>query len=322
MYNILKVGEPIDMSKDKENVLYQKIGVTISKMALALLSKNVGDRIQPISQYQEELGVSRGTVQNALNYLKECGAITLTHHGHQGTYIASVNYGKLQENCLRQGLMGIMPLPYSTTYEGFATAMYEQMKNLNFNMAYARGAAGRIELVLSGAYQFAICSQYAAEFAIKSGAEIEVVLNFGEGSFLSKHVLLLRDQTKETIEDGMKVAYDSASLDQSQITENVVKGKKVKLINILTQQTVNALLNGTIDAGVWNYDAVCDEPNVRNLKVVFLKSAEYNTMFSTAVLVVRKDAEYLKEILKKNIHVAKTLEILEEVRNKKRFPSY
>ena len=101
MYNILKVGEPIDMSKDKENVLYQKIGVTISKMALALLSKNVGDRIQPISQYQEELGVSRGTVQNALNYLKECGAITLTHHGHQGTYIASVNYGKLQENCLR-----------------------------------------------------------------------------------------------------------------------------------------------------------------------------------------------------------------------------
>ena len=50
MYNILKVGEPIDMSKDKENVLYQKIGVTISKMALALLSKNVGDRIQPISQ--------------------------------------------------------------------------------------------------------------------------------------------------------------------------------------------------------------------------------------------------------------------------------
>ena len=94
------------------------------------------------------------------------------------------------------------------------------------------------------------------------------------------------------------------------------------MINILTLQTVNALLNGTIDAGVWNYDAVCDEPNVRNLKVVFLKSAEYNTMFSTAVLVVRKDAEYLKEILKKNIHVAKTLEILKEVRNKKRFPSY
>lgn len=53
-----------------------------------------------------------------------------------------------------------------------------------------------------------------------------------------------------------------------------------------------------------------------------MKSAEYNTMFSTAVLVVRKDAEYLKEILKKNIHVAKTLEILKEVRNKKRFPSY
>ena len=43
--------------------------------------------------------------------------------------------------------MGIMPLPYSQTYEGFATAIYEQLKKLKFNMAYARGAVGRICLL-------------------------------------------------------------------------------------------------------------------------------------------------------------------------------
>lgn len=310
------------MNTDEGSVLYQKIGITIRKLSLHLLSKNVGDRILPISQYQEEFGVSRGTIQNAISYLEEVGAITLTHHGHQGTYIESADYMKLQEKCLAQGLMGIMPLPYSVTYEGFATAIYDQLKSLKFNMAYARGAVGRIDLVLSGAYQFAICSQYAAEYAMKEGKDIEVALNFGVGSFLSQHVLLLRNQAAEGIEDGMKVAYDRDSLDQSGITRNVVKGKQVELVKIRTQQTLTALLDGIIDAGVWNYDDILENHYRNNLKVVFLDSSDYNNLFSTAVLVIRRDGGYLKEVLEKNIHVNTTLKILEEVRMGKRHPFY
>ena len=310
------------MNTDSTNVLYQKIGVTIEKLALDLLSKNVGDRIQPISQYQEDFAVSRGTIQNAIRYLEEAGAVNLTHHGHQGTYIAGLDYGKLQENCLRKGLMGIMPLPYSATYEGFATAIYEQLKDLRFNLAYARGAAGRIDLVVSGAYQFAVSSQYAAEYAIDSGKEIEVVLNFGTGSFLSQHVLLLRDVTMDGIVDGMRVAYDSDSLDQSKITQNLVKGKKVELVGIRTQQTIAALRAGIIDAGVWNYDDILENHHLEELKVVFLDASEYNKLFSTAVLLVRKDGGYLKEVLKKYINVKQTMEILEDVRNGRRTPSY
>lgn len=310
------------MNTDSTNVLYQKIGVTIEKLALDLLSKNVGDRIQPISQYQEDFAVSRGTIQNAIRYLEEAGAVNLTHHGHQGTYIAGLDYGKLQENCLRKGLMGIMPLPYSATYEGFATAIYEQLKDLRFNMAYARGAAGRIDLVVSGAYQFAVSSQYAAEYAIDSGKEIEVVLNFGTGSFLSQHVLLFRDVTMDGIVDGMRVAYDSDSLDQSKITQNLVKGKKVELVGIRTQQTIAALRAGIIDAGVWNYDDILENHHLEELKVVFLDASEYNKLFSTAVLLVRKDGGYLKEVLKKYINVKQTMEILEDVRNGRRTPSY
>ena len=310
------------MNTDSTNILYQKIGVTIEKLALDLLSKNVGDRIQPISQYQEDFAVSRGTIQNAIRYLEEAGAVNLTHHGHQGTYIAGLDYGKLQENCLRKGLMGIMPLPYSATYEGFATAIYEQLKDLRFNMAYARGAAGRIDLVVSGAYQFAVSSQYAAEYAIDSGKEIEVVLNFGTGSFLSQHVLLLRDVTMDGIVDGMRVAYDSDSLDQSKITQNLVKGKKVELVGIRTQQTIAALRAGIIDAGVWNYDDILENHHLEELKVVFLDASEYNKLFSTAVLLVRKDGGYLKEVLKQYIDVKQPIEILEDVRNGRRTPSY
>ena len=127
-----RIDQELSLIHIASQVLYQKKGVTISKLALNLLSKDVGDRIAPISYYQEEFQVSRGTMQNAFNYLKDIGAVTLAHHGHQGTYIEALDYVKLQENCLQQEIMGIMPLPYPQTYEGFATAIYEQLKTVSY----------------------------------------------------------------------------------------------------------------------------------------------------------------------------------------------
>lgn len=310
------------MKLDANQFLYQKKGVTISKLALNLLSKDVGERIASISDYQVEFQVSRGTIQNAFHYLKDIGAVTLAHHGHQGTYIESLDYVKLQENCLKREIMGIMPLPYSQTYEGFATAIYEQLHRLKFNMAYARGAVGRIHLVESGTYQFAIVSQYAAEYAIRKGKDIECLINFGPGSFLSKHVLLLRDKRMVGITEGMRVAYDEDSLDQSRITRNLIENKKVQLVNIRTQQTISALLDGTIDAGVWNYDDVLENQRLHDLKIVFLAENEYNNLFSAAVMVIKKGNDHLAELLRKNISVESTIKILGEIREGLRQPYF
>lgn len=310
------------MKSDDNGVLYQKTGVTISSVALSLLSKNPGDQVPPISWYQEEFKVSRGTIQNALNYLKEKGAVELVSHGHMGTCIEKIDYKKLQASCLIQDLLGIMPLPYSLTYEGFATAIYEQLKGFKFNMAYARGAVGRIKLVESGTYQFAICSQYAAEHAIEQGKNIEIIINFGYGSFLSKHVLLVRGKGCKEIQDGMRVAYDTDSLDQSNITKGLIKGKDVLLVDIRTQQTLSALADGTIDAGVWNYDDIIENHHLGNLNIVFLEEDEYNCKFATAVMVVQKGNISLVDFLRKNVNIEYTLTILDEVRKQKRKPYF
>lgn len=297
--------------------LYQKTGVAKSLLAQDLMSKNPGERILSISEYQKKFEVSRGTIQNAFTFLKNSGAIILAHHGHQGSYIVKLDYHKLQENCMRREILGIMPLPYSLTYEGFATAIYEQLSQLNFNMAYSRGAVGRIKLVESGTYQFAVCSQFAAEQSMREGKKIEIVLNFSAGSFLSKHVLLFAKRDQTEISDGMRVAYDHNSIDQSHITEKLVRGKTVSLVPIRIQQTIPALLGGVIDAGIWNYDDIIDNKR-HDLNVSFLNETEYSDLFSTAVLIVRKDDEYLKALLTKNISIARVLKTLREVRENKK----
>jgi len=301
--------------------LYQKTGVAKSMLALDLMSRNAGDRLLPISEYQEKFGVSRGTIQNAFACLKESNAVVLENHGHQGTYIMCLNNKKLQEHCMPRGILGIMPLPYSLTYEGLATAMYEQFSSLNFNMAYARGAVGRIELVESGTYHFAICSQFAAEQSVKEGKQIEIAMNFGPGSFLSRHVLLLADSRFDCIQDGMRVAYDSNSLDQSCITRNIIHGRDVVLVPIRTQQTVTALKEGIIDAGVWNYDDILENKH-DSFKVVFLDESDYNNLFSTAVLVTGKEENCLKAMLMKYINAVQVMTIINDVREKKREPYF
>lgn len=325
MYKIIYIQSELEEDRMKEEVsrvLYQKKGIVISNMAMSLLSRNEGDQLPSISEYEREFGVSRGTVQNALNYLKDVGAVELVSRGHMGTYISKIDYIKLQNCSLLQEMQGIMSLPYSRTYEGFATALYEQMEKYRFNMAYARGAYGRIRLVETGTYQFSVCSQYAAEHAIESGRKIEIVLNFGIGSFLSRHVLLLRDKNKNGIEDGMRVAYDPQSLDQSGITQKLIENKKVRLIDIRTQQTFSALVEGTIDAGVWNYDDIIENQNPEAVHMVDLEDNTYNSKFSTAVIIVRKGNTYMKEFLQKNISVEYTLRIIQEVRELKRKPFY
>lgn len=304
-----------------EDYLFQKTGVAIGQLALDLLSRNAGERIPTVSEYQEKFHVSRGTIQNAFKYLKENGAISIKYHGHQGAYIEFIHFGKLQNCCIKKELLGIMPLPYSITYEGFASAIYAALGQLNFNMAYARGANGRIRLVESGTYQFAVVSQYAAEYSIENRSNIEVVLNFGPGSYLSQHVLLLRDQTKDSICDGMRVAYDEASLDQSTITRNLIKDKRVERVAIKTQNTVSSLLEGTIDAGIWNYDDIIVN-KYRHLKAVRIDDSVYNNRFSTAVIVIKKEDEYIRALLEKYISIPSVLTILKEVREGKRLADY
>ena len=308
------------MGTTKENQLYQITGVAVNLLAMSLLSKKVGDRVPTIAEYQQEFQVSRGTIQNAFQYLKESEAITIRSHGHLGSFIETIDYGRLQSYCIQRDLLGIMPLPYSIKYEGFATAVYEELSRYHFNMAYARGAIGRISLVESGSYQFAVCSQYAAEKAVSEGKNIEVVLNFGPNSFLSQHVLLLRDKEKSGIEDGMRMAYDPDSLDQSKLTKELVAGKNVKLVDMRIQNTISALRDNKIDAGIWNYDAI--DKNQNEVKVVFLDRTLDMERVSTAVIVIKKNNHALKELLVNAVNTWRVMQTVEAVVKGKKKPNF
>ena len=86
--------------------LYQKLGVAVNRLALDLLTRQEGERIPSISEYQEKFQFSRGTVQNALAFPKESDAVELVSRGHLGTFIDRLDYRRLQECSFNKELLG------------------------------------------------------------------------------------------------------------------------------------------------------------------------------------------------------------------------
>lgn len=307
--------------KTMSDVLYQKTGLTVSRMAQDLMSRMEGERIPSISEYMERFQVSRGTIQNSLGYLKSRKAVTLVSRGHLGTYIERLDYHKLQESSLSKEMLGSMPLPYSLTYQGLATALYDVLAPFSVNLVYARGAEDRLQLVGSGVCQFTACSRYAAEQAIQNQMGIEIAVDLGPGTYLSRHVLVFRDPQVKGIESGMRVAYDRTSLDQRHITEQVTKGiKGLQFVELRAHQTVGAIRNNIIDVGVWNLDGILDS-GYEGLHIEELET-DAEEDFSSAVLVVKGGEDSLCQLLRRYVELDRVRRIQNEVRTGKLSAEY
>lgn len=302
--------------------LYQKLGVIVSKIAAEFLGKEIGERIDSVSEYEKKYQVSRGTIQNAFTFLKEQNAIQLKHRGHMGTFIVDVDYPRLQSLCKFKSLQGIMPLPYSKGYQGIATALYEELSGFDISLVYSRGATNRIRRVSEGIYQFAICSRYAAEKAIEDDEKVKIIFDFGLKSYLTKHVVIFRDSKCNQIQEGMRVAYDKSSLDQCEITTELTKNiKGITYVDLRADQTISALLSGSIDAGVWNYDDIL-ERGYSNLNMKPIPKEIDLSKLSTAVLIIGKENEALEAMLHKYIDTKHIKKIQAEVKAGKRVPNY
>lgn len=302
------------MKSSINDVLYQKTGLTVSRLAQDLMSREVGERIPSISEYEEKFQVSRGTIQNSLGYLKEQRAVVLVSRGHLGTCIEEIDYQKLQACSLNRGLLGSMPLAYSHTYQGLATALYKTLSPFSVNMVYARGAEYRLQLVAGGVCQFSVCSRHAARQAIEDQFPVDIAVDLGPGSYLSRHVLLLRDPAATGIRNGMRVAYDRTSPDQRQITEHLTRHiKGVHFVDLRAHQTVSAIRSGAIDAGVWNMDEIL-ESGYEGLHIVELDQSGDADAYSSAVLVVKKGEDASLQLLRRNVTPDKVREIQNAVR--------
>lgn len=220
--------------------------------------------------------------------------------------------------------MGVMPLPYSIAYEGLATGLYISFNENHtpFSMAYMRGGMNRMRALGDDLYSFAIVSKLAADEKIREDNSIEIICEFKNRTTSNEYIVLLNKKFNN-IEDGIRVAVDTSSVEHEILTKYECSGKKVIIVDVPYNQILNQLECGNIDATLWKKD----ELKIMNsmCKVIELKSeiAKKIVLNHTREIVVgNKTNSDFNKILKNLIDTEKIENIREMVINKEIIPSY
>ncbi|WP_201750491.1 GntR family transcriptional regulator YhfZ [Senegalia massiliensis] len=317
------IEERLDTMKQYKDKLMSKNGKVIISLAREMLTYYLDDRIKTIKEYSESYNTARGTIQSALKFLQEIKAVKLESRGHLGTYIVDVDYDKLWSVSDFNVIMGVMPLPYSKRYEGLATGFYKnfETRNIPFSLAFMRGSSKRIEALTLGRYNFAITSKLAARLEMRKTSNIEIAYEFGEESYVGRHVIVLRDKDKFEIEENMRVAIDTESIDQIILTSNECKDIDIEYIETPYNQILNKMNNNEIDAAIWNVDEI-KEKNLE-YNIVPMTNKEDSTKDDTiAVVVIRKDDKDFSNILNRFIDLYKVEQIQKKVMKDELIPIY
>lgn len=304
-----------------KEILFSKNGIATYTLAREFIKYHVGDKIPTVSELSETFDLARGTVQNAVKLLQQSDAIRIESKGHVGSYLMKKNMTILLEFAGISSIVGVMPLPYSKRYEGLASGLLVTMENhynIPASMAFMRGAKNRISMLISNRYDFAIISRSAAEQIIKEHDNILIVMSFGKNSYLSEHVIIFKDDQMKEIQDGMRVGIDYDSVDQRVLTEKVCAGKNVDYVHLDYSRIVERVVNGEIDAAIWNKDEIIE----KFMKVNYTELNGYDSATDEAVMVVSKEESEMVELLKNIIDPQTVVNIQKLVLEGKVTPSY
>ncbi len=299
--------------------LFQKNGLAVMKLASKFMEFHVGDKIPKVIEYARQFGLSAGTIQAGINYLREKQAVKIVSRGHLGSYIEKINYKKLQEYAGVRDKLCVMPLPYSLRYEGIATALTRMLdKGRAFNLSYMNGSGRRVHALQSGRYDCVLLSAFAAESFMNEGVALEIAVSLGPGSFLEKHVLIYSLSSPQKIKT---LGVDPESRDQLLLTNEYVKSRgDIAIKEIPYTQIIKRIQSREIDGAIWNLDYI--KEHAVNVKYENLAHEEYHDLMSEAVLVTRRGDVMMQEFLKRSIQPDTVLSIQGRVIRGELIPEY
>lgn len=293
--------------------MYHKTGSIIRKLCDELIDKNKGDRIDSITNYATKFDVARGTIQNAFAYLKDVNAIKTLSRGQLGTYLEFIDINKIINIANRGGLVGVMPLPYSVLYQGFATGLFlnAQHNNIDLQMAFMRGSKTRVEMLINGNYDFVVMSMLSASFYLKEFPDLTIAVRFGEKTYLKARKLIFSSNNFSKINDGMRVGVDFRSKDMIVLTEKQCEGKNVEFVSVPYMQLLSEIQKKNIDVALMNTDDLLI--NDKSLNIVSIEENYMQNMDTEAVLVIKKTDKISRIILKNIIDKENIVKIQNDV---------
>lgn len=239
------------------NNFFLKNKLAVMNLARDFLVIEPGDRVPTIDYYVNVFSMSRGTIQSAMLFLSQENCISTQFKGPCGTILLSKNQSLLWDYSGFGSLVGAMALPLNDLVAGLASGICECMKddNIAFNCAFIQGSRTRLDGLNRSKYDFIVASELTTSILLNQYENAYKVMDLSGCTYSGKYIVLFRKGLTK-IEDGMTVALDPSSLDQSYLTDLVCAEKNINRFETTYINTRLCVINGIADFTISRMDAV------------------------------------------------------------------
>lgn len=293
-----------------------KVDVASIIIARDLLSLDIGERVKSVKEYSDDLLISVGSVQKAFDNLEKEKAMELAKKGVNGKILEYKNKEKLIEKAALKSVVGVMPLPYSKRYEGLAMAIKSSFEQygINFYFAYMQGSRIRLKMLENGIYDFAIMSNLA--YINSKNENMKKVFSLGYGSYVSKHVLLVKNENGKN-----RIGIDKNSEDQYFLSKKYFKDKDCQFIDLSSDNIVKQMKNSFIDQAIISLDEI-EENEINDIQILDIFDEEDIKLANEAVIVINKKDKLIETLINQVLDVKNIKKIQEMVVKKIIVPRY
>lgn len=300
------------------SMFYQKNGLTVRNIARDLLCLNEGDIMTSIAEYTDNFGLSRWTIQTAIQFLLENKCMKVEKHGPNGTNVYDLDYPKLWEIANFSPFVGMAAPPDTNIHQSLYTGLAQAIKPtpLPYILGYMVPAGVRIEALLSGRCHFIVVSKLSAKILKQRHENLIVPLEITGAVYAPSFKIYSKMGSKPDIHDGTVVGYPQDSVDIKFVTEQLCEGKKVVYKYGSYHACANMLEKGEIDVLIQRRDI--NEYYNRNYPSASLDKLGLDEEIMTPVLLCDGNDYGVDKVIRRFINPLEVAQIQQEVLDGKR----
>lgn len=227
-------------------------GRVTAALAHDLLTRKPGDRLPTLAEYARRYGVGNGSVDKALRVLQDHQAVRIEARGHLGSFIVASDPGALWAASGRGAIVGAVPRPSSTEFEGIMAGLAASFANAGaaFTPLFISGSRQRLAALLDERAHFTILSEHAAhqamrEVPVRIARALKPESYYPEGS-----IVIVARPGLDDPQQAQRVAIDLTSHDHEALTRTQFGSRS--FVDVPYPTIPDRLADGAIDAAVWH----------------------------------------------------------------------
>lgn len=218
------------------------------------LRLGLGSQLPTNVEFLENHGLVAGTVQRALQVLKNAEALITRSKGHQGREIVHLDTGLCWNIAKLKPVLLIMPCGGSIEIDILIRQLTNRLSDLGipYFITNQPGGENRIHSVLAGEFDIALTSFGAARNVGLSEGQAGFRV-FAPETYYSSDRLVVVSRSDSRRSDWKTVAIDPNSSDHAEITKaEFASDQNIQLVDTDFRQVPSKVSRGEIDAGVWH----------------------------------------------------------------------